>query len=75
VVTHQLQVERRQGKFASQRLTFYRCATPPTFTTNSFAAADNISTDIAYSRGPSVVAEPLDDKINTLKRVNFTFIL
>jgi len=31
VVTHQLQVERRrQGKFASQRPTFYHCATPLT---------------------------------------------
>jgi len=32
VVTHQLQVERRTGKFAGQRPTFYHCATPPTVT-------------------------------------------
>jgi len=31
VVTHQLQVERRTGKFAIQRPAFYHCATPPTF--------------------------------------------
>jgi len=29
-VTRQLQVERRTGKFAGQRPTFYRCATRPT---------------------------------------------
>jgi len=43
----------------------------------SFAVglADNISTDVAYSRGLSAVAELVVEQTNTLKRVNFTFIL
>ena len=39
----------------------------------SFAVVDNISTDIAYSSGPSAVAELIVEQINTLKHVLHLF--
>ena len=41
----------------------------------SFAVVDNISTAIAYSRGPCAVAELIVEQINTLKHVfNINFV-
>jgi len=52
-VTRQLQVERRTGKFAGHRPTFYRCAAQPTILSRWFvhpSVRTDLVTTISHER-------------------------